>query len=52
LVQKELGERRGNWMTTIQEYYLEIKNTTIIKWKSLYRLVAESQDHVQEEKEG
>ena len=24
-VQKELGERRGNWVTTLQEYDLEFK---------------------------
>ena len=30
-VQKELGERRGNWVTTLQEYDLEFKPATIIK---------------------
>ena len=31
LIQKELGERRGNWETTLQEYDLEFKPASIIK---------------------
>ena len=30
-VQKELGERRGNWVTALQEYDLEFKPTSIVK---------------------
>ena len=30
-VQNELGERRGNWVTVLQEYDLEFKPATIIK---------------------
>ena len=30
-VQKELGEGRGNWVTTLQEYDLEFKPVTILK---------------------
>ena len=30
-VQKELGERRGNWVTSLQEYDLELKPTSIVK---------------------
>ena len=33
LVQKDLGEKRAPWMTTLQEYDLEIKPSTIIKVK-------------------
>jgi len=29
-MQKEIGERRGNWITTIQEFDLEIKLTQIV----------------------
>ena len=41
---KELGERRGNWVTALQEYDLEFKLTTIIKGQGLCKLMAESQD--------
>ena len=30
-VQKELGETRGNWVTTLQEYDLKFKPTSIVK---------------------
>ena len=30
-IQKELGERRGNWVTSLQEYDLEFKPTSIVK---------------------
>ena len=29
-VQKELGERRGNWVTALQEYDLEFKLASIV----------------------
>ena len=41
-VQKELGERRGIWVTTLQEYDLEFKLATIIKGQGLCKLLAES----------
>ena len=44
-VQKELGERRGNWVTTLQEYDLEFKPATIVKVQGLCKLMAESQDN-------
>ena len=44
-VQKELGERRGNWVTTLQEYDLEFKPTTIVKGQGVCKLMAESQDN-------
>ena len=31
LVKKDLGEKRAPWMTTLQEYDLEIKPSTIVK---------------------
>ena len=44
-VQKELGERRGKWVTALQEYDLEIKPATIFKGKGLCKLMAEIQDN-------
>ena len=35
LVQKELGERRGNWVTSLQEYDLEFKPASIVKGQGL-----------------
>ena len=35
LIQKELGERRGNWVTALQEYDLEFKPATIVKGQGL-----------------
>ena len=43
-VQKELGERRGNWVTTLQEYDLEFKPTSIVKGKGLCKIMTESKD--------
>ena len=34
-VQKELGERRGNWVTSLQEYDLEFKPASIVKVQGL-----------------
>lgn len=31
LVQKDVGEKRANWVTTLQEYDAEIKPTNIVK---------------------
>ena len=44
-VQKELGERRENWVTTLQEYDLEFKPTTFVKGQGLCKLMAESKDN-------
>ena len=44
LIQKELGDRRGNWLTTLQEYDLEIKRTRLVKGQGLCKHVAEAQD--------
>ena len=42
LVQKEVGGKRGNWITTLQEYDLEIKPTRLMKGQGLCKLAAES----------
>jgi hypothetical protein len=44
LIQKELGDRRGNWLTTFQEYDLEIKLAKLVKGQGLCKLMAETQD--------
>ena len=44
-VQKELGERRGNWVTTLQEYDLEFKLASIVKGKGLCKLMAEGKNN-------
>jgi hypothetical protein len=41
LVQKDLVEKRENWITTLQEYDLEIKPVKIVKGQGLCKLVAE-----------
>ena len=43
-VQQELGEKRGNWITTIQEYDIEIKPSKLVKGQGLCKPVWESQD--------
>ena len=40
-MQKELGERRGNWVTALQEYDLEFKPASIVRGQGLCRLMAE-----------
>ena len=52
LIQKEPGDQRGNWLTTLQEYDLEIKPTKLVKGQGLCKLVAEAQDPQMEEEEG
>ena len=44
-VQKELGERRGNWVTALQEYDLELKPTSIVKRQGLCKLMTEGQNN-------
>ena len=39
-VQKELGERRGNWVTNFQEYDLEFNPTAIVKGQGLCKLMS------------
>jgi len=40
LVQRELGEKRANWVTTLQEYDLDIKLAKIVKGQDFCRLLA------------
>ena len=40
-----MGERRGNWVTSLQEYDLEFKPATIIKGQGICKLMVESQDN-------
>ena len=42
LVQKELGERRGNWVTALQECDLEFKPASIVKGQGLCKLMTEN----------
>lgn len=39
LVQRELGEKRTKWVTTLQEYDLEIKLAKIVKGQGFCRLL-------------
>ena len=40
LIQKELGEKRANWVTTLQEYDLEIRPAKIVRGQGFCRLLA------------
>eukprot|EP00253_Pinus_taeda_P010665 PITA_10665 len=40
LIQRELGEKRANWVTALQEYDLEIKPTKIVRGQGFCRLLA------------
>ena len=42
-IQKELGERRGNWVTTLQEYDLEFKPASIVKGQGLCKQMTENE---------
>ena len=42
LVQKELGEKRANWVTSLQEYDLEISPSQIVIGQGLCKLVVDS----------
>ena len=42
LVQRELGERRGNWVIALQEYDLEFKPTSIVKGQGLCKLMTKN----------
>jgi hypothetical protein len=42
LVQKELGEKRVNWVTSLQEYDIEIIPTQIFRGQGLCKLVFDS----------
>ena len=40
LIQKEPEHRRGNWLTSLQEYYLEIKLAKLVQGQALCKLAA------------
>lgn len=42
LVQNEVGDKRRNWITTLQEYDMEIKPTKLVKGQGLCKLAAKS----------
>jgi hypothetical protein len=42
LVQKELGEKRANWVTSLQEYEIEITPAQIVRGQGLCKLVVDS----------
>ena len=44
LVQKDLGEKRAHWVTTLQEYDLEIKPLKIVRGQGLCKLASGSSD--------
>jgi len=49
-VQRELGERQGNWMAVLQQYDLDLKPTNIMKGQGLCKLVTQdTSDENQEE---
>ena len=48
-MQKELGERRGNWVTTLQEYDLEFKLVTVIKGQAICKLMDVSKNNEDED---
>jgi hypothetical protein len=49
LVQKELGEKRANWVTSLQEYDIEITPAQIVRGQGLCKLVVDSAAEHQEE---
>ena len=49
LVQKELGEKRENWVTSLQEYDIEITPAQIVRGQGLCKLVTDSATGQQEE---
>jgi hypothetical protein len=44
LIQKELGNQRGNWITTLQEYDFKINPAKLVKGQGLCKIAVEAQD--------
>eukprot|EP00253_Pinus_taeda_P010682 PITA_10682 len=40
LVQKDVGEKRGNWVTALQEYDIEIKPANIVRGQGFCKMLA------------
>jgi hypothetical protein len=51
LIQKESGDKRGNWITYLQEYDLEIKPNKLMNGQGLCKVAVEALDP-QEDEEG
>jgi hypothetical protein len=51
-VQRDLGEGRGNWMMTLQEYDLEFKLSNIVKGQGLCKLVTQDINDGDQEEDG
>ena len=41
LIQKEPGDRRGNWLTTLQEYDLQIKPAKLVKGQGFCKIAVD-----------
>ena len=39
LIQREVGEKRANWVTSLQEYDVEIHPTKIVKGQGLCKML-------------
>ena len=52
MIQKEPGDQRGNCLTTLQEYDLEIKPAKLVNGQQLCKLMVEAQDPQMEQEEG
>lgn len=52
LIQRELGENRANWVTTLQEYDLEIKPIKILRGRGFCRLINGAFDNSTKEHSG
>ena len=40
LIQREVGEKRANWVTSLQEYDVDIKPAKIVRGQGFCRLLA------------
>jgi len=44
LIQRDVGEKRANWVTTLQEYDIEIRPTKIVEGQGFCRMLAGASD--------
>ena len=44
-----MGERTGNWMEVVQQFYLDIKPSKLVKGQGLCKLATEAQHQVNED---